>query len=262
MEKKINRLYEEKFNNQGCLMRIVTYNNNRNIVVEFQDKYKAQIHTTYQNFIVGEVKNPYHPNVFEVGMIGIKYPAKINGKNTKEYTTWFSMLERCYYKKHKEIRLTYNNVVVCEEWLLFENFYEWLHSQPNFDKWYNGKRWCLDKDILIKNNKVYSSDACCLVPENVNLLFGKHSAKRGKCPIGVSYNKRNKKYRVEVSKIGANGKYRDYFGYHNTVEESFLIYKKEKESYIKQVAQEEFANGNITKKCYEAMMNYEVEITD
>jgi uncharacterized membrane protein len=31
---------------------------------------------------------------------------------------------------------------------------------------------------------------------------------------------------------------------------------------IKQIAKEEYNKGNITKQCYEAMINYEVEITD
>ena len=35
-----------------------------------------------------------------------------------------------------------------------------------------------------------------------------------------------------------------------------------KEDLIKQVAEIEYAKGNITKQCYNAMMNYEVEITD
>ena len=35
-----------------------------------------------------------------------------------------------------------------------------------------------------------------------------------------------------------------------------------KENLIKQIAQIEFDKGNITKVCYDAMMKYEVEITD
>ena len=33
---------KEKLNNQGSLMRIVEYIDNRNIVVEFQDDYKMK----------------------------------------------------------------------------------------------------------------------------------------------------------------------------------------------------------------------------
>ena len=40
------------------------------------------------------------------------------------------------------------------------------------------------------------------------------------------------------------------------------ILSKYKEKVIKRVAQEEYDAGNITKRCYESMMNYEVEITD
>lgn len=44
--------------------------------------------------------------------------------------------------------------------------------------------------------------------------------------------------------------------------EAFEAYKIYKELIIKQVAKEEFDIGNITKKCYDAMIHYEVEITD
>lgn len=35
-----------------------------------------------------------------------------------------------------------------------------------------------------------------------------------------------------------------------------------KEKTIKQIANKEFTSGNITKECYNAMLKYEVEITD
>ena len=51
-------------------------------------------------------------------------------------------------------------------------------------------------------------------------------------------------------------------GLYNTSEEAFHAYKKVKEKFIKQTAQQEYENGNISKKCYDAMINYQVEITD
>ena len=51
-------------------------------------------------------------------------------------------------------------------------------------------------------------------------------------------------------------------GYYSTPEKAFEVYKAYKENIIKQVAEIEYKNGNITKDTYEAMMNYEVEITD
>ena len=42
-------LYEERLNNQGSLMRIVEYINNKNVIVEFQDEHKARVNTPSSN---------------------------------------------------------------------------------------------------------------------------------------------------------------------------------------------------------------------
>ena len=262
--KNEQRLGKENYNNQGCLMIVIKDNGYNDITVEFQDKYKTHIDTRYDHFKHGDIINPYYPNVFGIGIVGNKYPAKINGKHTKEYKAWHDVIGRSYGDKPKNKRPTYKNVVCCDEWLLFENFYEWLHKQKNFDKWLNGNKWAIDKDILIKGNKIYSPDTCCLVPLNVNGLFVKSDSSRGKYSIGVYFHKRLNKFCAQISKISkeSSKKQQDFLGYYDTPEQAFLVYKKEKESYIKQVAQEEYDKGNITKQCYEAMMNYEVEITD
>lgn len=252
------RVGEESLNYQQCSMKIVEYNTANDIVVEFQDKYNGKVHTTYKHFKEKCIKNPYYPTVYDVGIIGDKYPSKENGKHTKEYSTWHGVLERCFDKTIKLNQPTYANVTCCNEWLLYENFYDWLHSQDNFDKWLNGSRWCIDKDILIKGNKMYSPDTCTLVPNNINVLFTKREAKRGMYPIGV--NNQNGKFRAECNT--QSNKYIKYLGIYETANEAFDVYKKHKESVIKQVAELEFFNGNITKKCYDAMINYKVEITD
>lgn len=255
---KTSRLYEEKYNNQGCLMKIIDYNNAHDILIQFQDKYKAEVRTSYMNFKRGIASNPYYPQVCGVGMVGNKCPASKNHQNLKEYKCWYSMLERCFDEKVKGENFSYNNITCCEEWLLYENFYEWLHSQDNFDKWYNGKHWALDKDIIIKNNKIYSSETCCLVPQNINCLFTKRNAMRGNLPIGVSAH--NKKFISTCNNPFTNKT--EHLGVYQTIEEAFQTYKQYKESIIKQVAQIEYSKGNIIKQCYDAMMKYEVEITD
>ncbi len=258
----IDRLGEERQNSQYCSMKIIKYNSYNDVVVQFQDKYRAIVHTTYKHFSKGAVKNPYAPSVYEVGMIGNKYITSIDRKHIREYLCWSGVLERCYSDLYKNKHHTYNDVICCDEWLLYENFYEWLHSQENFDKWLNGDRWAIDKDILFKRNKMYSPETCCLVPQNVNGIFVKCNTERRVLPIGVSYHKATQKYRAEISKYN-NGKYvSEHIGLYNTIEEAFQAYKKVKEFYIKQVAREEYVKGNITKICYDAMMNYEVEIDD
>ena len=257
INKKESRLYSEKLNIQGCLMKIVAYESTKNIIVEFQDKYRTRVSSQWQYFEKGNIINPYHPSVFGVGIVGNKYERNRKGRHTKEYNTWIHMLERCYDKKYKQKESTYKDVTCCDEWLLYENFYEWLHSQENFDKWFKNSGWHLDKDILAKGNKIYSPEICCLVPPRVNCLFVKNNARRGNLPIGVSYHSSSGAYNASLN---YNSKVKST--YFKTKNEAFIYYKIEKEKIIKQIAQEEFDKGNITKECYEAMIRYEVEITD
>ena len=256
------RLEEEKLNNQGCLMKIIKYNEATDIVVQFQDEYRAEVHTQYTNFKRGNVKNPYFPSVYGVGITGNKYQTWITGTNehTKEYDAWQNMLARCFDKKIKEKYPTYKDAACCEEWLYYDNFYEWLHKQPNFNNWHNNDGWHLDKDILIKGNKIYSPDTCVLVPYNVNKLFVKHELHRGNLPIGVT--KCNNRDGFIARCMNPITNKRDYIGYYSTPLKSFIAYKSYKENLIKEIARLEFNNGNITERCYCAMMNYEVEITD
>ena len=264
MMKREERLGLTKLNYQGCLMKIIEYINCDNIIIEFDDKYKAKIKSHWSMFKEGCIKNPYCPTVYNVGMIGMKYKARKDATHMhKEYKTWCHMLERCYDVNYAERQSTYKDVTCCEEWLLYENFYEWLHSQANFEQWLNGKNWALDKDILIKGNKIYSPETCCLVPQEINNLFTKNNVARGNLPIGVSYSKSRSMF-IGKYIYGKNKKHskQTEYGYPTPEDAFYLGYKPSKEAYIKQVAQEEYDKGNITKRCYEAMMNYEVEITD
>lgn len=261
-EKGINkrriRLGETKYNKQGVLMQIIEYNNANDISVKFDNGYNTIVyHNTYKNFKNGLIKDPYHPSLYGVGITGAKYQSRINYEMTPEYSIWFGMMTRCYKPNHKKHK-SYYECKVCQEWLLFENFYEWLHSQDNFNKCtnenYNG--WEIDKDILFKNNKIYSPSTCCLVPHIVNSLFIKRKDYRGDLPIGVAMH--NGKYLAQCH----NSNNYIYLGIYNTITEAFQAYKNYKENLIKQAAQEEYSKGNITKQCYEAMMKYKVEITD
>lgn len=255
---KSERLYQEKLNNQDNLMKIIKYNGASDIIVEFQDDYKARVNSTYGNFKSGSIKNPYYPSICGVGMVGTKYPSRTSGVQLKEYVAWTGMLDRCFSESQKNIQPTYKDVICCDEWLLYENFYEWIHGQENFERLQNVERWALDKDIFIKGNKVYSPETCCLVPQNVNCLFLKREAERGDYPIGVRY--RNYGFIASCHNPFTNKK--EELGSYSTPEIAFNVYKNYKEDLIKKVAQIEYDNGNITEKCYEAMMNYEVEIDD
>ena len=239
-------------------MKIVEYNNASNIVVEFQDEHKYRTNTVYCNFKNGCIRNPYYPSIYGIGITGCKYPTKVDGVSTKEYNAWIDMLKRCFIEKTKEKQPAYKDVLCCDEWLNFEVFCDWLHSQSNYDKWKNGHRWAIDKDILVKGNKIYSSETCCLIPQNINCLFLKRDASRGKYPIGVRYEGGRFKAICQNSITGKS----EELGSYSTIEEAFNVYKNFKEDIVKTIAKTEYKKGNITEKCYQAMLNYKVEIDD
>lgn len=254
---KNKRLGLEKKNNQGCVMKIVEYNSAKDLIVEFQDEHKFKVRGRFAHFQDGGIRNPYFKSVYGVGFTG-NITTKRNGQDSKEYKTWHGMLERCFDEKYKIRYSTYKNVTCCDEWLCFENFYKWLHEQENFEKWLNREGWNLDKDILIKGNKIYSPETCTLVSEAINSLFIRRDEYRGEYPIGVHFHKAKNKF---ISQCAKNSKLIN-LGEYETSEEAFYAYKQYKENLIKEIANEEFKKGNITEKCYNAMMAYEVEITD
>ena len=269
MSKKIDRLGETNISNEGCIVKIVEYNNCNDIIVEFQDEHKYRVHTTYKHFKNGECKNPFFPSVHGHGYLGIDKKGNVpktkefkDGKYviTWEYHKWQNMLQRCFDNKYKEKKPTYKDATCCERWLCFANFLEDFEILKNEYNWDNDKKLNLDKDILHKNNKIYSLENCVLVPDWINLLFIKSDANRGDCPIGVSYNKASKKYQARCR---INKKLKR-LGYYNTIEEAFNAYKIAKEQEIKRVAEDCVLKGYVTKdsRLYNAMINYQVEIDD
>lgn len=181
-----------------------------------------------------------------------------NGKDKKSYSVWLKMMQRCYNTKILLKHPTYKDCSVCEEWQCYANFEKW------YDKHYYecpfGGKMCVDKDILFKDNKIYSPKTCCIVPNEINCLFTASNSVRGEYPIGIY--KRKNKLRAQISKIINGKKSRVSLGYFNLdeVDKAFEVYKAEKEKYIKEVADKfkEYLPQNV----YEALYNYEVEITD
>jgi len=235
-------------------MIIVDYRNAHDIDVYFPEYSWTKEHVQYINFINGRVKCPYERTVFSIGYIGEgKYKCNENGKQTKCYKVWNRMLSRCYDSKYIQKHPTYEQCEVCEEWRNFQNFAQWFENNYyEIDK----QVMNLDKDILIKHNKMYSPETCVFVPQNINKLFTKRDNNRGSFPVGVSYNKSHKKYK---SYCNMNKK-QNFLGYYNTPKEAFQAYKQFKENYIKQVADE--YKDSIPEKLYNAMYEYEVEIED
>lgn len=118
---------------------------------------------------------------------------KIEGKSYKHraYDAWREMLRRCYDTSIHIQYPQYKDVKVCEEWLSFTSFYQWWKC--NYVEGYQ-----LDKDLLIENNKIYSSETCLYVPNYLNNFLSNCQK------ISCSYISSIQKYRVQISSFGKN----------------------------------------------------------
>ena len=240
----------------GEICFIVEYVNAKDITVQFKATGEL-VKTTYGNFIRGNVKSHFTPSVYGVGITGLQPTRDENGEMLNSYRCWTDMLMRCYSAKYQEKHLTYNGCSVCDDWLCYSNFKKWYDN--NYYE-INNKTAQLDKDILIKGNKIYSPATCIFVPQFINKLFVKKQNSRGAFPIGVSYHKASKKYETKLSIFKDGKSVRKHLGLFDTPEEAFNVYKQAKEDYIKKVADE--YKDKIPTELYEAMYSYRVDIND
>lgn len=267
MGKFTDRTGEINYNKFGSKM-IIT-----NTYMKFNDKYKRNYtyvdvyfpeynwtakNKRYKHFKDGEIKCPYEKRIYGVGYLGEgKYKTTEDGRITRVYATWHDMLRRCYDPKCHKKHPTYKECIVRDEWLNFQVFAEWYYNNYYEIK---GEVMCLDKDILNKGNKIYSPDTCMFVPQTINNLFIKSNKIRGDLSIGTTLYKG--KYRVHCNLI--NSKTRKsklkHLGLYDTQEKAFEAYREFKEKNIKDVA--DYYKELIPKKLYDAMYNYQVEITD
>lgn len=190
--------------------------------------------------------------VYGSGVNDLVECCKENGKDIKSYKTWKQMLERCYSHHIHMNQKTYIICTVHDDWRYFSNFKKWFDENYIEDT-------ALDKDILVRGNKEYSKETCCFVPQQINSLLTKSEARRGPYPIGITFHKRIGKLQVRCH--DGYGKL-IHLGYFNDVNEAFEKYKECKERVIKEVALKAFADNKITERVKDALMAYEVLITD
>lgn len=186
-----------------------------------------------------------------VGYNDGKYKSSINGKDIRESNLWRSMLQRCYDPSAIERRPTYSDCTVSENFKSFSYFYEWCQNQIGFNEGF-----ALDKDLLKKGNKIYAEDVCVFLPKEINKALVSKKSARGDLPIGVSFNKKTRRF---VAKCSVNGK-TIYVASSTCPIEAFKKYKIFKEGYLKSLAN--IYKRTLDPRAYSALINYNVEITD
>lgn len=238
------RVGEIHKSNKSGEFKIIEFFNARNVTIQFNDGFIVK-NKTYGQIKVGKVVNPYHPWIYNTGFIG---EGKFSSTtHNKFYHIWRSMLRRCYDEKTQIVNYTYTICNVDKRWHNFQIFCVWCETNY-IDGFY------LDKDILFKGNKVYGPDTCCFVPVEINNLFKTQDKYDKNLPTGI--NLVGNKFKAKLNRFGNT----IYLGTFDTKLEAFKTYKILKEEYIKEVAN--LWKPKLKPEVYEAMINYQVEITD
>lgn len=238
--------------NEGYWVEVVKILNGRHRVEIKFDGIEYRRETSINTLYLGKIKNPYQKNIYGVGYLGVGvHKSRIKGKSTKSYQAWCNMLERCYSASYHKRCPTYKECYVHPDWHNFQVFAEWFHK--NYQEGHQ-----LDKDILNRGNKEYSSNTCGFVPSYINNMFKSSSKTRGGCCIGVK-SVRTKDGGRFIATL-QSGDSRRHLGTFNTEIEAFKAFKTARESYIKRMANK--YKAELTEPYYLAMLNYQVEITD
>ena len=179
---------------------------------------------------VGVNDLPYRTQVWE-------WVTKNGGKRIRKlvfkcpyYTAWTNMLERCYSKKFLESNQSYIGTSVCNEWLYASEFKKWMEQQD-----WEGKS--LDKDIIVRGNKLYSPDTCAFVLKATNLFVTASDASRGAYPIGVCLLKHTGKYQAYCQNLFTREQ--EHLGYFSAPEEAHEAWRKRKHELAQLVAARE-----------------------
>ena len=181
MNRNKSVLEGEIYSSNTCgYFEILKYYDYRNITIRF---LKTGYEKSCGGYVIkkGRVRDPYYPVLFNIGFVG---EGKYNStyQNDSYYSTWRSMLSRCYNSKDKGYKhYGGKGVTVDERWYNFQNFCDDIQQLEGYDEWKSknkGYEWQLDKDKKQQGveNKIYSKDTCLFVTvkENIRLQNTKH----------------------------------------------------------------------------------------
>lgn len=163
--------------NQGYTATVIDGGNKNNYCIIDINGWEKEV--SVHHLKCGNIKYPYHPNLFGVGYIGDgEYKTKYNKKPSKAYQILHDMITRCYSRKYQIKKPSYKTCTVSKEWHNFQNFAKWFDSNYM-------EGFVLDKDLLSSCKKIYSKETCVFIPHCLNsFMTNKKSSNKSEC-IGV-----------------------------------------------------------------------------
>ena len=229
---------------------VCSIEDSRNVLIKFV-KTGFVTKVKMSSVVDGAVKDKLYPSVCGVGVTGSKYLTWSNGKSLPEYVAWKGMIERCYSEKLHKKQPSYSNCKVSENFKSYEYFYEWMNGCV-----YYKEGWELDKDLLVRDNKTYSEETCVFLPKELNSFLTKRGRFRGENPLGVYRKTGQSSFKAYISIFGKIKQ----LGSFPTKEDAFMAYKVAKQNHAKLLAEK--YKDVIDPRAYNALLNYEVKITD
>lgn len=146
------------------------------------------------------------------GVNDLDYPVS----NCPFYKKWADMIRRCYSANWHAKKPSYIGTQTDDVWRFASGFKSWMEQQ----NWQGNH---LDKDLLVKGNKIYSPETCIFVSPLVNSFLTERDLDRGEWPLGV--HKYWNKFAATCNQLGGK---RKFLGYFFTPEEAHQAWKEEK----------------------------------
>lgn len=152
---------------------------------------------------------------------------------------------------------TYKDVTISENFKDFQFFAEWCNNQVGFNSIdNNGRKFCLDKDLLLHGNKEYNENYCVFIPAEINCFLskgGNHNKNNG-LPIGVSYRE-DVGYTVYINVPWKRKQKR--CGPYRKLEKAVTKYIELKKSVAKELAEK--WKDKIDSRVYNALINFDLK---
>ena len=228
-------------------LEIIDYKGTYECTIKFDNTGTILEKIFYTNIKTGSVKDPYAPITFGVGYMGNgEYISRgSDGDKTPAYKSWSKILDRCYRVNRSIRNKSYIGCTIADEWKCFQNFAKW--HEDNFKP--HMKEWDLDKDLFVKDNRIYSPSTCCFIPQEINKILIRRSDNKN-APMGAIF--KNGKFIVRMYKDGK----RLPLGSYNNAEQASMVYKTAKEDYIKELA--ERWKPYLDIRAYNSLISYEL----
>jgi hypothetical protein len=229
----------------GVGVRIISKDTpNQKLTVKWLDEYGYEYEVYQCAVFRQELKNPYEKTVAGVGYIGLGDHRSNPLKYKAEYVVWAGILDRGYGDKVRLNRPGYDETIVEDVWHNFGGFIDWTRSAIGWGK----EGWHVDKDLLVRGNKSYGPDVCCMLPGKINSNLWIQT-KEGDTLPGVI--KIGNSYRANT-KLGEVTQARHF----KTEQDAFSFYRQTKEAYIKYLAEQ--YRDELDPRAYQALMSWEI----